>query len=104
MHDHQNQSVKSGFFLAWVTYCAKFIPKFSDITQPLTKKDALFQWKEEHDQAFQNVTEMLTRDTVIAYFDKDKQTKLATDASLGDYQPFSLNALQDKMIGELLHM
>ena len=37
-------------FLGMVTYCAKFIPNFSDITKPLrelTRKDSLFQWKEE---------------------------------------------------------
>ena len=40
-------------FLGMVTYCAKFIPNFSDVTKPLTKKDVRFQWKEEHTQAFQ---------------------------------------------------
>jgi len=65
------------------TYCAKFIPNFSDITKPmreLTKKGTPFQWKREHDQAFRKV-ELLTSDTVMVYFDKDKQTELTTDAS-----------------------
>lgn len=71
-------------FLGMVTYCAKFIPNFSDITKPLrelTKKDALFQWKEEHSQAFQSIKRTLTSDTVMAYFDKEKHTELTTDAS-----------------------
>ena len=74
-----------------VTYCAKFIPNFSDITKPLrelTKKDALFQWKEEHSQAFQNIKRTLTSDTVMAYFDKEKHTELTTDAS-----PWGLSAI-----------
>ena len=78
-------------FLGMVTYCAKFIPNFSDITKPLrelTKKDTPFQWKEEHDRALQKVKELLTSDTVMAYFDKDKQTELTTDAS-----PWGLSAI-----------
>ena len=82
-------AVKS--FLGMVTYCAKFIPNFSDITKPLrelTKKDVSFQWKDEHEQAFRKVKEMLTSDTVMAYFDKDKQTELTTDVS-----PWGLSAI-----------
>ena len=78
-------------FLGMVTYCAKFIPNFSDTTKPLrelTKKDTPFQWKEEHDRALQKVKELLTSDTVMAYFDKDKQTELTTDAS-----PWGLSAI-----------
>ena len=78
-------------FLGMVTYCAKFIPNFSDITKPLrelTKKDALFLWKEEHSQAFQNIKRTLTSDTVMAYFDKEKHTELTTDAS-----PWGLSAI-----------
>ena len=78
-------------FLGMVTYCAKFIPNFSDITKPLrelTKKDVRFQWKDEHDQAFQKVKELLTSDTVMAYFDKNKQSEITTDAS-----PFGLSAI-----------
>ena len=78
-------------FLGMVTYCAKFIPNFSDVTKPLrelTKKDARFQWKDEHNQAFQKVKELLTSDTVMAYFDKTKQSELTTDAS-----PFGLSAI-----------
>ena len=78
-------------FLGMVTYCAKFIPNFSEITKPLrelTKKDVRFQWKDEHDQAFQKVKELLTSDTVMAYFDKNKQSEITTDAS-----PFGLSAI-----------
>ena len=42
-------------FLGMVTYCGKFIPNFSDVSEPLrelTKKDAQFQWMERHEQAF----------------------------------------------------
>ena len=78
-------------FLGMVTYCAKFIPNFSDVTKPLrelTKKDIKFQWIEEHSRAFQKVKELLTSDAVMAYFDKNKQSEIATDAS-----PFGLSAI-----------
>ena len=78
-------------FLGMATYCAKFIPQFSDITKPLrdlTKKNAQFSWQEEQQQALQKVKDLLTSDTVIAYFDKGKQTELVTDAS-----PWGLSAI-----------
>ena len=78
-------------FLGMVTYCAKFIQNFSDITKPLrelTKKNVQFHWEQQHQQAFQEVKDALTSDTVMAYFDKRKQTELTTDAS-----PWGLSAI-----------
>ena len=57
----------------------------------LTKKDVRFQWKDEHDQPFHKVKELLTSDTVMAYFDKNKQSEITTDAS-----PFGLSAIHSK--------
>ena len=68
-------------FLGMATYCAKFIPNFSDITMPLrelTKKNNHFLWGEQQQQAFQKVKDLLTSTTVMAYFDKNKQTELIT--------------------------
>ena len=42
-------------FLGMATYCAKFIPQFSDNSEPLrelTKKDTPFQWTSKHETAF----------------------------------------------------
>ena len=81
------------------TYCAKFIPQFSDLIKSLrdlAKKNAHFQWQEEQHRAFQKVKDLLTSDTVVAYFDKDKQTQLVTDAS-----PWSLSViLSQRMCGQ----
>ena len=71
-------------FLGLATYCSKFIHNFSDLSQPLrelTKKNTPFKWTSEHDQAFQAVKSALTSNTVMAYFDKHKNTQLITDAS-----------------------
>ena len=94
-------SVGEVSFLGMVTYCAKFIPNFSDITKPLrelTKKDSSFKWKEEHSRAFQKVKMMLACDTVMAYFDKDKETELTTDAS-----PWGLSAILSQHLS-LIHI
>ena len=72
-------------FLGMATYCSKFIPNFSDVYQPLrdlTKKDTAFQWSEKHDQAFNQIKDLLTSSTVMAYFDPRKDTELITNASL----------------------
>ena len=66
------------------TYCAKFIPKFSDVSEPLrelTKKDQTFQWSTQHEQSFNQIKELLTSAQVMAYFDPKKETELITDAS-----------------------
>ena len=73
------------------TYCSKFIPNFSDVSQPLrdlTKMDTAFQWSEKHDQAFNQIKDLLTSSTVMAYFDPRKDTELITDAS-----PWGLSAI-----------
>ena len=78
-------------FLGIATYCAKFILKFSDVSQPLhelARKDSLFRWKEKHETSFKRIKQLLTSDTVVAYFDQTKKTELVTDAS-----PWGLSAI-----------
>ena len=83
------QSVRN--FLGMATYCAKFIPSFNNISQPLrelTKKDVLFIWTKVHGQAFDKIKRQLTSKTIMAYFDQQKGTELITDAS-----PVGLSAM-----------
>ena len=71
-------------FLGMATYCAKFIPNFSDVSEPLqklTKKDHPFRWEAEHSQSFNTIKELLTSAETMAYFDCSKETELLTDAS-----------------------
>ena len=86
------QSVKEvRSFLGMATCCAKFIPNFSDLTEPLrelTKKNVHFKWSSRHAQSFNAVKAALMSETVMAYFDKTKQTELITDAS-----PFGHSAI-----------
>ena len=66
------------------TYCAKFIPNFSDVSEPLqklTKKtNHLNHWEAEQSESFNNIKELLTSAEVMAYFDPNKETELLTDA------------------------
>ena len=51
-------------FLGMATYCAKFIPNFSNLTEPLRKltvKNAHFRWTNDEECAFNNVIPWLTR-------------------------------------------
>ena len=78
-------------FLGMANYCAKFIPNFSSVTKPLrdlTKKDVQFQWQQKHTKALNKIKDLLTSDTIMAYFDKNKSTELTTDAS-----PWGLSAI-----------
>ena len=71
-------------FLGMATYCAKFMPKFSDVSAPLrelTTKHTQFHWSNRHDKSFQKIKDLLTSAKVMAYFDPDKETELTTDAS-----------------------
>ena len=50
-------------FLGMATYCAKFIPNFSDVLEPLrqlTKKDAPFKWEHQQQQSFTSIKQLIT--------------------------------------------
>lgn len=71
-------------FLGMATCCAKFIPNFSDVAEPLrklTKKNQPFQWSERHKKSLLQIKELLVSAQVMAYFDPLKETQLVTDAS-----------------------
>ena len=75
-------AVKS--FLGMAMYCAKFIPNFNDVSEPLwklTKKDQPFLWGAEQEKSFHTIKTLLTSTDVMAYFDPSKETELVTDAS-----------------------
>ena len=83
IREAQTPSSVSGVrsFIGMATFSAKFIPNFSDVTKPLrdlTKKNARFIWQDEQERAFCRIKELLTSDTVMAYFNA---TELVTDAS-----------------------
>ena len=71
-------------FLGMANYNCKYIPDYATISAPLrelTKKNAHFQWKAEHEEAFQKMKNALTSVPVMANFDTKKDIVITVDAS-----------------------
>ena len=71
-------------FLGFVGYYRRFIKGFATIASPLTKltqKDTPFQWRMEHQDAFDKLREPLLTEPLMAYPDPEKTYILDTDAS-----------------------
>lgn len=71
-------------FLGLVTYLGKFLPDLGTNTEPLrqlTKKDAVFEWNEYHQQHFESLKRSLAELPTLSYFDPKRRTQLIADAS-----------------------
>ena len=71
-------------FLGLAGYYCKFIPRFSDLSRPLTRltrKDVLFEWTKECQSYFQLLKEKLCTYPILWYPDLNKSYVLFTDAS-----------------------
>jgi hypothetical protein len=67
-----------------IGYYRKFIPRFSKIASPLhalLKKDAIFEWTPDQENAFQNLKEKLTTQPILQYPDFTKDLILTMDPS-----------------------
>lgn len=63
---------------------SKFIKNFVDITErlrQLTKQNAIFLWKKEHETAFQKLKTVLEEQSTMGYFDIAKETYVIVHAS-----------------------
>lgn len=71
-------------FLGMSQYYRRFIPKFSEISKPLTeltKKRQTFKWSDEAQQAFEDIKEKLARKPVLIHPNFSRPFILSTDAS-----------------------
>ena len=71
-------------FLGLSGYYRRFVKNYADIARPLTnltKKNAKFEWTEEHEQAFESLKQALTSAPVLAHFRDDYPTEVHSDAS-----------------------
>ena len=71
-------------FLGLVGYYRKFIKGFSQVASPLnelTKKDAVFKWSQECEEAFQHLRNALINPPILAYPNYNSPYILETDAS-----------------------
>jgi hypothetical protein len=70
-------------FLGMVNYLAKFLPKVTEVMQPLynlLKKDVPWTWSISQQDAFDQVKSMITTAPVLAYYDPTKPLELENDA------------------------
>ena len=71
-------------FLGLTGYYRKFVPRFTDISRPLTilmKKDAKFEWTSACQKSFELLKEALCGEPALKYADTSKPYTLYTDAS-----------------------
>ena len=75
-------------FLGLTDYYRKFVPRFADISRPLTtltKKDKKCQWTPECQRSFDLLKETLCGEPILKYVDTSKPYTLYTDASKYDW-------------------
>ena len=71
-------------FLGLIGYYRKFVPRFSDISWPLTRltrHDTPFEWTEQCDKSFNHLRELLMQYPILRYPHPTKGYVLYTDAS-----------------------
>uniref|UniRef100_A0A158P4K2 RNA-directed DNA polymerase n=1 Tax=Tetranychus urticae TaxID=32264 RepID=A0A158P4K2_TETUR len=71
-------------FMGMAGYYRKFIPKFSEIAEPLTRltrKIVSFNWTDEQDRAFNKIKELLLQDPVLVHFNPSDPIEVHCDAS-----------------------
>ena len=71
-------------FLGLAGYYRKFVPRFSDLSRPLTwltHKDVLFEWTKECQAVFQMLKDALCEHPILRYLDPAKPYVLFMDAS-----------------------
>ena len=71
-------------FLGLTGYYRKFVPRFADISRPLTtlmKKDVKFKWTSACQKSFELLKEALCGEPILKYADTSKLYTLYTDAS-----------------------
>ena len=71
-------------FLGLTGYYRKFVPRFSDISRPLTRqtnKETIFNWTPECQKSFELLKSYLRGEPILKYADTSKPYILYTDAS-----------------------
>ena len=81
-HPKSPKEVKQ--FLGLIGYYRKFIPRFSDLSRPLTRltrHDAKFEWDQQCQKSFDHLRELLMQYPILRYPDPKKGYTVFTDAS-----------------------
>ena len=86
-------------FLGLINYLIRFIPNLATHTyclRMLTKKDCKFVWSEVEQEAFENLKDMVTSETVLKHFITGNETKIVVDASQVGLGAILLQEQEDK--------
>lgn len=70
--------------LGFINYLSKFLPRLSEVAQPLrelTMTDAEFLWSPQHEEALQQVKQLVINHPVLKYYDPSEEATLQCDAS-----------------------
>ena len=71
-------------FLGLMSYYRRFIPGFSRLASPLhklLKKEAKYEWTNEHEHAFRSLKNRLISPPILRYPDYSREFILTTEAS-----------------------
>lgn len=70
-------------FLGMITYLSCFLPKLTDISEPLRKtllKNVKWTWTQEQEEAFQRIKILVTKSPVLSYHNVNKPVTIQCDA------------------------
>lgn len=70
--------------LGFVNYLSKFLPRLSEVAQPLgdlTAKEAKFICSQQHEDTFKEVRELVVKHPVLKYYDLEEEVTVQCDAS-----------------------
>jgi transposase InsO family protein len=71
-------------FLGFANFYRPFIPRFADLSAPLTRlirKDALFSWNDDCQRAFEELKDLFINAPILAHLKEDRETVVEADAS-----------------------
>lgn len=81
---HPTNASEVRSFLSLTNYCSRYIQDYSTLTFPLrqlTKANTSFEWRDEHEKAFQNLKHALTSSPILAHYSLSAKTRVVVDAS-----------------------
>jgi hypothetical protein len=79
-----NNKMELESYLGMVNYLKRHSYELTRLTQPfadMMKKDALFSWQSQHEEAFNSIKQVISSAPVLAYYDVNAPNVIQTDAS-----------------------
>lgn len=98
---HQLQS-----FLGAVTWYCKFLKGLKDLRGPLDellRKDQPFEWREQHQTAFETIKKNLASDLALTHYDPAKKIIVAADASSYGMGAVIMHEMPDGTTRPIMH-